>query len=336
MRIFAKPGKPAAVLCLLVALPLSALAADKLSPEKAGPIGEPTGKIAFVRNGNVWIMDADGAKQKLICEVSNADGRLSWSPDNKQIIFTRSGFVDLKGPDMLGGRHKVYDLFLCYPDSAFANNLMFWYRLTDDLGNRDPEWSTDGSRIIFWKDMRANTVNAFAPNYQLCTMEPDGTNIELLRKDWQTFYEDFMISPSMNQKGDIAFVYFQKQRPVGLGLLSSEQIMMPIDSIKKMGYDNKGFVAPAWSPDGKWIAVVSNDLDDAGLYLFSADLKEKYLVAAPPVGTYLNTLAPSFSPDSKWITFSTTDGPIWICDIAGNGTRRLTGPGPDKAPAWSK
>ncbi len=311
-------------------------AADKLTAEKAGTIGQPTGKIAFIRDGDVWTMDANGANQMTICESTNADGRLSWSPDNKRIIFTRSGFVDLKGPDMLGGKHKVYDLFLCFLDSAYAHKTLYWNRLTDDLGNRDPEWSSDGKSILFWKDMNANKVNAAEPNYQVCTMEPDGSNIELLRKDWSTFNGQYMIAPSVNSKGDIAFVYFEQQRPVGTAVLSRPAYMVSLDSIKALANLDPGYVAPAWSPDGKWIAVISNNMSDAGLYVASPDLKEKYLVTAAPVGTYLNTFAPSFSPDSKWLTFSTTDGSIWICDITGNGLRRMTGPGTDKAPTWSR
>ncbi len=312
------------------------IAQKSLPAEKAGKIGQPTGKIAFIRNGDVWQMDISGQNQDKVCASANADGRLSWSPDNKTIAFTRSGIVDYKSPDMLGGKHKLYDIFLCYIDSAYANQRNYWYRITNDLGNRGPEWQKDGKRILFWKDMNANKVNAESPNYQICTMEPDGSTVVLLRKDWQNLNMNYLIAPSMNDNGDIVAVYLNKHRQVGMVVMPSGKYMPDMDSLLVVAESRQGTIAPSWSPDGKWIAYISNNLKKSGLFITSADLKETYLVSAPPVSSNMVTLAPSFSPDSKWITYSTNDGSIWIVDITGKGKRRLTGPGPDKNPAWSK
>ncbi|MFQ5499425.1 MAG: hypothetical protein ACE5FH_07110 [Candidatus Zixiibacteriota bacterium] len=324
-----------ALTCCLLLFSIPALAATigKLPAEKAGEIGSPTGKIAFIRSGDVWIMNANGADQEKITEVTNADGRLSWSPDGKTIAFTRSGLVDLQGPDLLGGKHKVYDIFLAFVDSAYVNNRQWWYRITDDLGSRDPQWLLDG-RILYWKDLHANTVNAFTPNYQVCTMDKEGMNIEILRKDWQNSYEEFLISPSMNSAGDLAVVDMFNQKSQGFAILKKSEYMLSMDTIKIRALDNQNMVAPAWSPDGKWVAYVSNNLNQPGLFITDSDNSQRYLVAQPPVGSYINTVAPSFSHDSKWVTYSTTDGSIWICDITGKGARRLTPSGLDKFPAW--
>ncbi|KAA3634541.1 MAG: hypothetical protein DWP97_06810 [Calditrichaeota bacterium] len=315
---------------------VSAFAADKLPAAKAGTIGKATGKIAFIRNGDIWAMDATGQNQYKVCASGNADGRLSWSPDGKMIAFTRSGQVNYRSPDNLGGQHKLYDIFIAYLDSAYANNTQYWYRITSGLGSRDPEWAADGSKIVFWKDMNSNIVDAFAPQYQVMTIEPDGSSEVMLRKDWQSFYENFLTRPTMNANGDLAAVYFNKQNQLGLVVLSPSEYMADMDSLMATAERHKGMIAPAWSPDGKWIAYIDSDMTNSGLYIISADLKEKYIVAPPPVGTYMMTYPPSWSPDSKWMTFSTTDGSVWIVDITGNGLRRLTGPGPDKGPAWSK
>lgn len=329
-------------LVILATAPVIALSAESLPAEKAGTIGKPQGRIAFLRDGNVWVMDANGANQQLVCEVANADGRLTWSPDGKKIVFTRSGQVNVQAPDNSGGLHKLYDLFLADMDSAYANNTLYWFPLTGDMGNRDPEWSADGNRIVFWKDMNANKVNAGEPNYQICTMDspgilmvPQGAKTEILREDWESA-EEFLIAPTMNANGDVACVSLYDMKPQGLLVLPRGEYMMSMDSVKALARKNRNCVAPAWSPDGKWLTFVNNDLKDGGLYIATPDLKEKYLVFTPPPATNMYTVAPSFSPDSKWLTFSTADGSIWICDITGTGARRLSGPGADKFPAWSK
>lgn len=307
----------------------------KLPAERAGTIGDPTGKIAFVRDKNIWVMNPDASEQMMVSEVTNADGRISFAPDNRRIAFTRSGLIDLRGPDLFGGKHKVYDIFVAYLDSAETGNKLWWRRLSDDLGSRDPEWLPDG-RIIFTKDLNANFANAASPNYQICIMEESGEYLDVLRKDWQTT-NTFMLNPSLNTKTrDIAFTLFYDQNPQGMAVANEAKFMVSVDSLKKAASKMKQKVAPAWSPDGKWLAYVGSDMSNSGIYICTPDLKERFLVFEPPINAYPRTVAPGWSPDSKWVTFSTTDGSVWICDIAGQKARRLTPPGTDRDPAWSK
>ena len=339
MKICKAEMKATLMVAFIVSFTFSGLyAADKLPASKAGTIGKPTGKIAFVREKNIWAMNADGTEQDKICEVTNADGRVTWAPDGKRILFTRSGISSVTGPDMMGGKHKVYDLFLAFTDSAYANNRLWWVAMTNDMGNRDPEWSADGESIVFWKDANANNVNALMPNYQIAIMDADGSDLRMIRKDWQQMEEDgkgFMW-PTRNSKGDIAAVIFVNQKPLGMVIIPGDNYMVSLDTLIEQANRNKTKVGPAWSPDGKWLAYINSDMTNSGLFLTTPDLKETYLVFAPPVSTNMRVTAPSFSPDSKWLTFSTADGSVWICDICGNGTRRLTGPGLDSSPAWSK
>jgi Tol biopolymer transport system component len=329
---------------------LAFAATPKMPAAKAGTIAPPTGKIAFIRNHDIWAMDVTGANQRLITRVGvpgdermGASGRLSWAPDGRRIAFTWSGFVDTKLPAGEGGVHRVYDIFVAYLDSAANNNTAWWRRLTTDLGSMDPEWSVTGDRIIFAKDLNANYVNASGPNYEICSMDDDGGEYEIFRKDWQNV-SGWMKAPSVNPRGEIAFVLYASQKqaegsminPAGIAVLPRANMMAPIDSIARSCIKIPLAVAPAWSPDGKWLAYVNNQITDGGLYLSSSDYKDQYLVFAPPVSINMATFQPSFSPDSKWLTFGTNDGSVWICDITGNGAKRLSGPGADMGPAWSK
>lgn len=325
------------VLTLTAMLPISGMSADKLPAEKAGEIGEPAGKVAFLREGNVWMIDVQSGQQDKVCEVGNANGRLTWSPDGREILFTRRGQTSYDSPTGgEGGQHRLYDLFIASLDSVYANNRLFWRRITNNLGSREPEWSADDSQIVFYRDLNAGVVDAIMPNYQICTMNPDGSDLTILRKDYANPGDEFLVTPSIRADGTIACVYFTELKPMGLLTIGPDEYMKRMDSLKERAKKNAQCVAPRWSPDGNWIAYISTDMDANGLYLASADLSQKYLVFAAPAGAFVTTVTPSFSPDGKWLTFSTTDGSVWICDITGNGARRLCGPGMNTAPAWSK
>ncbi len=337
---FAIPKLLILALSTLLMQTVPAHSAESLPPDSS--IGPPQGRIAFIRDGNIWAMEANGENQMIVCEVTNANGRLSWSPDGKRIAFTRQGQVNVQGPDMGGGVHRLYDLFLANMDSAYVNKPEFWFPLTGDMGNRYPEWSRDPKTILFYKDVNANNVNAGEPNYQLAiltydenTTQPRGAQVKLLRDDWEDAQE-YLTSPSMNANGDLACVCMFQQKPQGMVVLRKDEYRLPMDSVKARSLKNPNCVAPAWSPDGQWIAYVNNNMNDGRLYIATPDLQTKYVVFTPPSPTALYTVAPSFSPDSKWLTFSTNDGSIWISRITGEGAERLTGPGTDKFPAWSQ
>lgn len=309
--------------------------AAKLPAEKAGNIGAPLGKIAYESNGDLWVMNWDGTSQFKAVTAGNINGRPSWAPDGKRIVFTRQGKVDLHGPDNLGGTHRVYDLFIAYLDSAKAQNTNFWYHLTTDMGARHPEWTKDGSKIIFTQDNSANRVNAELPNYQAAWTDTISGKINIYRKDYNQA-EIGVVMPSVGPNGQMVAVLYNGLNQVGMAVMPlNKETLSP----KELGTSipiMKGATAPSWSPDGQWIAYVETDMATQGVYIISPDFKEKYEVFRPTVGKNLQTYPLSWSPDSKWLAFATTDGIIWTIDITGNNLKQLTGAGLNSAPAWSK
>jgi len=323
-----------ATIILILSANFSALSADRLPVSEAGSIGEPSGQIAFIRDSDIWIMNADGSDTFKVAGVGNADGRISWGPNGKRLVFTRSGQINLRTPQNGGGVHKIYDIYMAYIDSAKNKNLFYAEQLTSNLGGRDPEWSQDGKQIVYSYDLFANTVNSMSPNYQVSTMNPDGSSNRILRLDWRNL-TDLFTTPSINFRNEIAFVLFFDLKPQGIAVLDRDDFMVSLDSIRSDVASMAKLMGPSWSPDAKWLAYVSNDIDDAGLYISTADLKKRYLVHKP-AGLSMSTRTPAWSPNSKWLSFGTTDGSIWICDILGNNLKRLTNTSRDWFPAWSK
>lgn len=311
-------------------------AVPNLPLEKAGAINQPTGKIAFIRDRNLWVMAWNGLDQFKVVTAENASGKLSWAPDGKSVAFCRYGMAELKGPDHLGGKHKVWDIFVGYLDSARGDtpNTNWWRRLTSDLGGRFPEWIRDENKIIFTHDLNANFINALTPNYQACFIDSIGEKFEIIRTDWKDS-DKHMLMPTMGPDNKYAFVLVENVTAAGIVISSLDVKTLAKQSVGQLKFIPKA-TAPGWSPDGKWIAYIIKSIDNQAIYITNPDLTEKYLVFKPGVGQTLQTFPLSWSPDSKYITFALGDGSIWIIDVTGNNLRMILGPGMNESPAWSQ
>ena len=126
-----------------------------LAPGENGthPSWSPDGRIAFVRGGEIWVMNGDGSNQTQLTSTAHpaAEKYPDWSPDGKRIVYERQGQIWRMNAD---GTGQV-------PVAAG----------TGKCGTR-PEWSPEGDRIVF-------SSSCFtAPNGpDIFTARPDGTKV---------------------------------------------------------------------------------------------------------------------------------------------------------------
>lgn len=291
--------------------------------------------IAFLRNNDIWLMDADGTNQRpFVTGLTNASGRLTWSPDNKKLAFARRGALQLQYPDLGGHQHAVYDLFYAYTDSSNS----FWENITNTMGAQYPEFSRDGSKILFLHDLNANMANVVKPNYRICFYD---TKTFLLRNLDQPANSDLIVSsPTMSPDAkQVAFVVMRMQgeqfTSTGIATAAISEFPLKDEVMLERANKWKGATAPSWSPDGKYIAYMSSDMANQALSLATPDLTEKRVIWKPSPGLGFAGGPVSWSPDSKYVLFATQNGSIYKLAIAGGEPVRLSGPGSDYNPAWS-
>ena len=312
------------------------------SPAKLAIGPRPVGRIAFVGDSGVYIMDSDGKNRQKICAVANARGRLSFSPNNKIVAFSREGMDASKLPSDEGGKHLLHDVFLAYLDSA-STRTNWWRRVTFSLGGYQPEWTANDSIVYFQNDIHAGEVDYIVPSHQLAMANVDDGHTVNLRKDYQTL-NTWMLTPSVTRDGKkLAFVisysddaakYMFKSR--GIKILNMADVMIPEAELRKPSPGLENTLAPSWSPDGQWLAYVTNDMRNPGLFIIKPDLTGKRQIFVSTVSQQINADPVGWSPDSKWVTFATGDGTIYIMDINGERLTPLTGSGKNSNPTWSR
>jgi len=78
---------------------------------------------------------------------------------------------------------------------------------------------------------------------------------------------------------------------------------------------------PAWSPDGKWIAYLSDRSGEYEIHVLGADGRTPDRQVTKGATTY--RYQPRWSPDSKKLVFSDKTGTIWWCDVESGRLTRV-------------
>jgi hypothetical protein len=126
-------------------------------------ITETEGKIAFDREGDVWVIDANGTNQEQLTQSNRTFGFPAWSYDNKYIAFEEGTFNGIWVVNCDGSNLK---------------------EIRDLAGT--PSWSPNGS-IVFGESEAVMVVVSIMPlqwelqlHFGISKMSPDGSNIERL------------------------------------------------------------------------------------------------------------------------------------------------------------
>ena len=192
------------------------------------------------RNGDVFVMNADGSDQVNLTNGSATDYFPSWSSDGSRIAFAsgRAG----------GG---VLDVYMMDADGSNVT------RLTDTPAHDGwPAWSPDGNRIAF--------TSLRDGNYEIYMMNADGSNQVNITNNSDRLDWDADWSP------DGTRITWESSN---LDFEETDVYVMDADGGNVINLTNSptGDVWPDWSHDGTRIAFTSDRDDNRDNYVMDAD-----------------------------------------------------------------
>jgi len=286
-----------------------------------------TGRIAFVRNGHIYTMNANGTDTTRLTHSTAADETPAWSPGGTRIAFVRSRTVN----GVLLGRA----IFVMNANGSGVA------RLTQDTAFAlDPSWSPDGAKIAF-----AALPPGTGPRAtEIFVMKVDGSGVTRLTKNLPFqgcggVSRGFEHSPSWSPDATrIAFLH--KTTCFGKDIDVMKANGTGITRLANAGLARR----LAWGRSGK-IAFDAHVWPGEGL----SDGEIAVLTVSTKVVTRLtnNTAedrSPAWSPDGSKIAFASnraasSTGPlqIYVMNPNGTGVTRLTNnQASDDEPAWGR
>jgi Tol biopolymer transport system component len=204
------------------------------------PVWSPDGtQIAFLSwrgtTLDIYLMDSEGTNQTLLYDSGFHDADLDWAGD--QIVFTSESKIWIMDSD--GSNARV----ITDPPQAGQ-----WGQANLPFGDYDPRISPDGSRMVFSRLIKDDSVHG---NYDLYIMDLDGSNLTNLTN---TGYTQGL--SSWSTKGDkVLFIVS------GMG----DQGLYDLYSIKADGTENK-LINPETIPPDFLIHDAKYARDDSSIY----------------------------------------------------------------------
>ena len=292
------------VLALAAAL---ALAAGRASAGAASPAAHGTQeKIAFwdFVSGQIYTVNADGSGLRQLTHATSGVQAMhpDFSPNGKLIVFS------------LGNPTHPWRIWVMHTDGAHQRRLT-----TDTKGFRDntPVYTPNGRAIVFSRCLPGDGVCA------IWEMNADGTHKHALTRYIPSgVHERVDFSPAVSPSGKrIAFLRFQSNG------IQAQIYVMNADGRNAHAITAPRLEggAPAWSPDGRWIAFnTSNNRTGSRILAMKPDGKD--VRALTPNRFPHNDVGPSYSPHGKQIAFSSdrrySDGCcLDLFEMRANGSR---------------
>lgn len=193
-------------------------------------------RIVFVKQQNLYTMNAFGDNVKQVTDNDHIDEEPAWSPDGSRIAFQS----DRDGDD---------EIYIIKPDGSDLQQVT----VNSLYDESSPSWSADGSKITFEQ------------NFEIYTIKPDGSErMKVTDVSGLNSNEDPAWSPVDDR---IIFETTTGSGTYNIGIIDSDGSNRAEVTSPENGYD----YSPNWSPDGSRIVFGSNRSDEGMIYTIKPD-----------------------------------------------------------------
>jgi len=232
-------------------------------------------------NQDIWIYDF---KADTFTKITDWEGNDTWPMWTGERIYFAS--------DRVGGVNNIFSYDLGSKETKQVTKF-------DKRGVTFPSMSADGAKIVFERDARLYVLDIAAGEYREVVVSAplDARSDMVSYVSPVDLLQSFDISPSAKRvafeaRGDI---YTMPEEHGDVRNLTQSS--------------GARDVSPAWSPDGKWIAYISDKSSDDEVYLIDQMGKEeeKKLTSTGHFKTYL-----TWSPKSDKLAYTTEENALYL------------------------
>ena len=279
--------------------------------------------ISSTRDGgsNIYAIGENGVVRRALTQNGNAHAA-RYSPDGERIAFYRT---------ISSSPNIVNHIFVM--DFDGGNVIDVSARAGGSFSDTHPDWSPDGTRIVFVRTPRAG-----AP--ELWTMNANGSNAKLLLKLSAAtgVVGDYSPSPSWSPDGGrIAFAAVPRVRVPGAVLYPSI-FVVNVNGADEHQLTDNDFINtnPLWSPDGSQIAWSAKDVlqrQNWRGWIMNASGADQRILLAPPGGDSNNGIQPIAWRGNRLLAAGWTGNwNVFLADVGGSNLQQVTRDVGDEVP----